>query len=150
MFVRYEDLAARPRETLEEVCDFIGEAFDEQMLELPNTPDVRATKSNSSFGDLGGRVISTKAIGRFADVLEPREIDFVQTVSGKGMREFDYETIPVDRSNLSAHYRLVEFPSSWARMWAWRANARVRLWRGPSLPEKKMLDRPVGDPEESK
>lgn len=143
MFVRYEDLATSPEDTLLEVCSFIGEEFDERMLDLRGNPDVKASQSNSSFGDLGRRAISTRAIGRFREVLEPEEIAFIQAVSKKGMHRFEYprEGIPVSR--LGARYYVIGFPHALARMWAWRANARLRLARGPRLPEAKMLDRPV-------
>ncbi len=140
LFVKYEDLASSPEKTTREVCDFIGEEFDEQMLELPENPDIQARKSNSSFGDLGQQTISTKAIGRFREVLEPREIAFIQTASAKGMKIFDYPPVDVDRSQLGAGFYLAELPWSWGRMWAWRGYAWLRRWRGLQLPQAKMLD----------
>jgi hypothetical protein len=148
MFVRYEDLATSPEPTLEGVCSFLGEQFEEQMLQLQGTPDIQASKSNSSFGDLGRRTISTKAIGRYAEVLQPDEIAFIQTVSRNGMRRFDYSPVEVEPSNLGARFYLARFPKSLARMWAWRANARLRLALGPQLPQAKMLDHPASESDE--
>lgn len=147
MFVRYEDLATSPEPTLLEVCSFIGEDFDQRMLDLRSSPDIKASQSNSSFGDLGQRTISTRAIGRFKEVLEPEEIAFIQAVSKKGMHRFDYPPVDIPASRLEARFYVLGFPHALARMWAWRANARLRFARGARLPEAKMLDRPVNTSE---
>lgn len=142
MFVRYEDLASKPTETLQAVCDFIGEPFDERMLQMQGTPDIRES-GNSSFGDLGPRLISTKAIGRYPEVLDPEDIVFIQTVSKTGMKRFGYEPARVDRSELGFRYYSVRFLSSLARMWGWKALTRIRSWTGPQIPEEKILDEPL-------
>lgn len=143
-FVRYEDLAESPEKTLEYVCAFIGEDYDAGMLTLRGEPGVRENGSNSSFGDLGTERISTKAIGRFEDVLPPKDVLFIQSVSRRAMTRFGYTPVAVDRSTLGVRYFVLELPASLARMRGWMLLARFRLWRGARVPREKVLEHVVG------
>ena len=108
--VRYEDLATRPEATLRDVCAFIGEPFDPQMLEMRGAETFREA-GNSSYGQIPEGTISTSSIGRFRTVLRPAEIAFIQEVAGRVMAAHGYPLEPVPLAGPAAvRYRLVDRP----------------------------------------
>ena len=72
--VRYEALAARPVETLERVCAFLGESFESHMLDVP--------QGNSSFSEFrreGG--IDTRAVDRWLAGLRGTELEELPVIN---------------------------------------------------------------------
>lgn len=106
--VRYEDLAARPEETLRNVCDFLGEPFDERLLE-PVQDDPRSLAGTASGGaaaigsQLGARsgstavalppdrgMISTASVGRWRTDLPAAELEKILRICGARLTELGY------------------------------------------------------------
>jgi hypothetical protein len=135
MILRYEDLAARPAETLQTLCAFVGEPFDQRMLAMDAADDFRSTGGNSSYGQFAAGSISTRSIGKFRDVLRPAEVAFIQGRAGRVMRKYGYHAI---ESTLSPRERLRylvrDRPLATAKLYGWRARERIRdlLGRSPS------------------
>ena len=87
--LQYEHLVANPREELEKLCDFLGEDFAEIMLEhhraVPDaTPEYKKWHSRTS------EAVSTKAMGQWADQLEPWEQSVMEAVGGKYLQQYGY------------------------------------------------------------
>jgi hypothetical protein len=127
MTVRYEALAREPEDTMRAVCAFIGEPFAPEMLRMEGAPDHGGVGGNSSFSAFEPGAISTRSVGRFHEVLAPKELAFIQTVAGHHMRRFGYDVVPVPwpspRDRLSFH--LGELPVDGARLTGWMAWDRL-------------------------
>jgi len=97
--LRYEDLVGEPRRELERVCAFLGERFEPAMLEMGAYPDMLARGGNSSFGRLEG--ISTTPVGRFRQVLGPREIALCEALAGAELERGGYRpaNVPLRRAD---------------------------------------------------
>jgi hypothetical protein len=130
--VRYEDLVQNPSGTIREVCAFLGIEFQPEMLTMDGAPEHQARGgNNSSFGDLGPQTISTKAVGRYPDVLRPSELAFIQLVVGREMRAVGYEPAEVSLTRLGwLRFAIVDLPAQTLRMGAWITTDRVRRRRG--------------------
>ena len=96
--VRYETLASEPEKTCREVCDFLGEKFEPYMMTMKGAPDHGDIGGNSSFENFEPGTISTRSIGRFRKVLDPKDIAFIQTATGRDMVQFGYPLEPVQLS----------------------------------------------------
>ncbi len=129
--MKYETLASRPEETMLRVCEFVGESFVPELLSMGGAPD--HSEGNSSFGQIAPGTISTKSIGRYRQVLEPRDIAFIQTYSAGLMTEFDYELEPAERTrDKGSRYWLVDLPSNTAKMVAGSLSGTLKTrWREP-------------------
>jgi hypothetical protein len=139
LIVRYEDLARDPEGTMRWVCDAIGEDYSAAMLSMQGAPDHRGG-GNSSFGDLESG-ISTRAIGRFASVLAPAEIAFIELVAGRSMAAMGYERAGVSLSPRERiRFATVTLPVQLARMIGWMSLARIQRRRGARVPPSRLAE----------
>jgi len=134
--VRYEDLVARPSAVLEELCRFLDELFDRQMLEVSSAPrgDGLTRRDSDSVG------LVTSSIGRFRDDLSRREIAFIQLMEGRAMRTLRYEPAAV-HMNVAERGRFIvgDVPVNVLRMVAWWVNITLRERSGGSPPQRRIV-----------
>jgi hypothetical protein len=86
--VRYEDMVSRPAEVIPQICDFVGLAYTDRLLE------VGWVNSTSKSGS-GSEGISTAAIEKWRKSLTPEEIHVCQVVLRQDMARYQYEPVPV-------------------------------------------------------
>lgn len=140
MIVRYETLASRPEETLREICDFIGEAYTDEMLTMKGAKSFRKQGGNSSYGDRKPGVISTKSIGRFRQVLSPRQVAFIQAHAREEMLDFDYQPEAVEFAfGDRVRFLMADWPLNLALMRAWQVRHVIRNFRGRPLPDYRIV-----------
>jgi hypothetical protein len=144
-FVRYESLAAEPEKTIREICEFIGEAYDPEMLSMRGAENFRDEGGNSSFEQREPGKISTSSVGRYRNYLSPRWITFMQAVAGQEMKSLDYT---LDDIRLSRRDRLqfaaMDLPLNTARLTAWRLTEAYYDRVGRSIPESRLVDAESG------
>ena len=90
--VRYEQLVTDPRAELLALCDFLGEDFEEAMLEshLVAAPDL-PEKQRTDWHANTAKQVTTTAIGGYAEGLEPWELRLFEFVAGKQLRRLGYD-----------------------------------------------------------
>jgi len=139
LMLRYEDLASDPETTMRRVCAFIGEEFPPEILSMDGAPEHRDAGGNSSFGDLEPGAISTRAIGRFRQVLSPSELAFIELLAGRVMDAAGYERAgaPLTPSARVRFYAW-DLPVNLARTIGWVVVARFRRRRGVRVPASKI------------
>lgn len=96
--VRYEALVSSPVETLQGICEFLGEEYHPQMLEM------RAEKrfaNRAESEDGSPSPLSTEYIGRFRRGLSDFEIAFIQQRTKGWMQVYGYALEPVHIYGLS-------------------------------------------------
>jgi hypothetical protein len=144
LVVPFETLTASPEATVREICGFIGENFSEKMLSMQGGPEHRERGGNSSFGGLEPGVISTRPVGRFREVLSPKEIAFIQLVAGRVMKAFGYALEPVQMSlRLWIEFYLFYLPYNFARLVGWTGLMKFRIKRGIQIPARRLSEEPV-------
>ena len=133
--VRYEDLASRPQETLEDVCSFLDEPFDARMLTVSSEP-WRDDDNHGVIGRNSGYV--TTSIGRYRRDLIPRDIALLQLTTVRWMRGLGYEPVEVPM-NLHDRVRLVawDIPLCLSRMVGWWINMIRRQRTGGSPSQRR-------------
>jgi sulfotransferase family protein len=138
--VRYESLVTEPEVTLREICSFIGEDYAPEMLEMDGAPSIR-DGGNSSYGRLGETGVSTSSIGRFSQVLSPRQVAYMQLLAGNEMAWFGYERVPV-RMPLAARlgFAIRDVPLESAHLMAWRTRESIRDRAGRPLRPSRLVD----------
>lgn len=140
--VRYETLATAPEETMQEVCAFIGEPYEPEMLAMRGVTDAADYSGNSSFESIAPGEISTRSIGRFGRTLDARTIAVIEAIGGKWMDTFDY---PAAGPPLPGLERLrlwgVDLPLEAVRTAGWMARNRNGGERNRTVPEHRLSDR---------
>jgi hypothetical protein len=99
--VRYEDLVAKPRETLAQVCNFIG--IEARPLSLAPTKGGQPWRGNSSYGDAFS-TISEVPLDRWKDELSADEVAWIEYHCQEGMRQCGYPLL-TDLSSPSRNLR---------------------------------------------
>lgn len=89
MRVRYEDLAAKPHETLGAICAFLGEAFDQEMAATENRRLALAGLELESAERLR-QPVNTAAVGRWRRDLRRADADALYAGSRALFEEFGY------------------------------------------------------------
>lgn len=140
LIVRYEDLVSKPEETLQEICDFIGEPYATEMLTMEGAQQFRDEGGNSSYGQREPGKISASSVGKFRQVLSPRQVAFLQLFAKKSMKAHGYEPDPV-------HFGLVdwirfvffEFLFDILRMIVWWIRESILNRIGRDLPSERVV-----------
>jgi hypothetical protein len=88
--IQYENLVADPEKHLSELCDFLGERFDEAMLSPERLADTFVPE-HQTWHVRTRQQISTRSIGRFRDRLEPWQLSVCEAVMGDQLRDYGYE-----------------------------------------------------------
>jgi hypothetical protein len=138
--VRYETLASEPEATLREICAFIGEDFTPEMLSMDGAAAFRDEGSNSSYEKRDPGVISTRSIGKYRDVLTPRQIAFIQKATRKEMAAFSYEPDAIDLSGQRLGFAVRDLPVETAHLVAWRVRESFRDRAGRPVPEYRIVE----------
>lgn len=139
MLLRYETLAGEPESTTRHLCDFLGLPFEPVMLTLQGVDEQRERGGNSSYGTMTPGAISTRSIGRYSDVLNAREIAFIEWMVGGEMAEFDYDPSGVRPTGAEAiRFALADLPIGTVKMRAWMTAENRNDRRGRSVPERRL------------
>lgn len=138
--VRYEDLVSEPRQTLEEVCDFIDAPWSEDMLDMRNAESFRAEGGNSSYGRRQPGAISSDSIGRYRSVLRPSQISFIGLMAGETMQRLGYVGAPRVEGPARPFGR-AGYPLEWIRYQTWVAREAAKERRpGGGIPEYRIVE----------
>lgn len=120
MTVKFEDMVYETERTIREVCAFLGEEFDPEMLDMPGAPEHRDKLIRRSHGNPEKSPLSPQYIGIFLKNVPMDEIAFMQSVAGRSLRHFGYviESIPF---SLKGHlrYLFLVWPLNFVRLLAW-------------------------------
>jgi hypothetical protein len=134
----YEDLVGDARTELQRLCAFLGEDFDEAMLEPDRVAEeaVPRRKRRRHHKRTTDRV-SDQAVGRWTGDLEPWEITLMEAVAGRELRRHGY-ALTHDRRPLPPPRAAVRYARQVARS-RWRyLSDRLRERR-----VARAYDRPV-------
>jgi hypothetical protein len=134
--LRYEELVADPGGTLRAVCAFLGEEFEDGMLEPQRVAD-DVLPDRLTFHPNTRREITTSRIGGYAAALEPWEVRLVEFVAGRRLRRLGYS---VPRSTRPPR------PVPLLRYW-WQSAAMRLGTRKAALADRRTTasDGPVAD-----
>jgi hypothetical protein len=90
--LRYEELIADPEETIRRLCGFLGEPFEEQMLEYHRSAEARKSGSLSVSWENTSKPVISGNSSKFRRQLTTREILLFEAIACREMQELGYET----------------------------------------------------------
>jgi hypothetical protein len=120
MIIRYESLVEDPRAAVRRICDFIGEDFEEEMLNV---------KTHNSSARVDARGIFSSSVGKWRQQLTEEEIFIAQQIAGRELQRLGYERAVVD-----AHFGKMLWLCATAPYACGRALIANRQISGPLLP----------------
>ncbi len=89
--VRYEDLVGVPEATLRKLCAFIGEPFDEAMLQYHEQQGESRDPVNFIANIIATQPLSSTSVGRWKKDLSAEELQLFFTLAPARMAELGYE-----------------------------------------------------------
>ena len=87
--LRYEDLTARPEETLRRLCDFLGEDFDPAMLRPEDVVGTYVPAGFQQHGQIAAGV-HTSSVRAWERELSDTEVAAVERLGARHLRRFGY------------------------------------------------------------
>ncbi len=105
MNVRFEDLLAEPEETVKAICNFLGIAYEAEMLLVPHAGSSSEADRKDSLG-----IKKTRAKGWLDKGLSHTEIGICQRTCKKYMDQYGYEAIDVKSRVLANAWHHLNFP----------------------------------------
>ena len=90
--VRYEELVAQPRETLPRLFQFIGEPFDERVLQYHHVQGQSRDATHFPQNPEATKAMYTQAVGRWRRDMTPDELELVKRRAGPLLIELGYAT----------------------------------------------------------
>jgi hypothetical protein len=116
--VRYEDLVTDPARVAEELCGFVGAAFEPPMLAMAGAPSYRRKLIDG--GGTPESPITAANIGAYRGVIPPADLAFIQGRLREPMRRHRYAADPIQMdSGARLKYAGLEWPLNMVRMAAW-------------------------------
>lgn len=91
--VRYENMVSQPEGTMYEVCQFLGEKYHPAMIRMED--EDRFVNHKLTGNRAQSSPLSTSYIGRFRENLPNHEIFFIQKLSERYMKLFNYPLAPL-------------------------------------------------------
>lgn len=88
--LRYEDVVQDPRGTLQRLFDFLGEPWEERVLDFHRNARARDGQNETSAPQVS-RPLYRESIGRWRSILTPGQIDDVYAVAGAELRTLGYD-----------------------------------------------------------
>ena len=116
--VRYESLVSQPKETLGDVCEFLGIEYQPAMLRMEDVP--RFWIGDEEHTIIGDTPLKKDFIGRFRKGISVYEIAFIQKYTGNFLPQYDYsfELIRFSTAEKLRFY-LIEWGINAAHMRSW-------------------------------
>ena len=96
--IKYENFVLNPEKTIKDVCLFIDEKFEKQMLNV--------SFSNSSFNKKNTGIY-TDSIGKWIHSLKKEEIYIAQKIGGKDLKKLGYKNMEIRPSYIIVFYFLI-------------------------------------------
>jgi hypothetical protein len=113
--LRYEDLIDNPEKYLREICNFVGEPFDEKMLEFHKTGNARVPRQE--IHEQLKKPVNKERSARWKKDMSPSQVRVFEAVAGQQLDRLGYE-LAYPKAKLT----------SWDRAWG-NAAHRMRWWR---------------------
>lgn len=90
--VRYEDLVQSPRETVTEMCEFIGVGVDERVFDPSNFVDGHGDQwlQNTSY-EGSSASFNTDSVDKWQQILDDRTVSYLEQCCYAEMDQFGYE-----------------------------------------------------------
>ncbi len=92
--IKYEELLENPKNTLEPLCVFLDELFEENMLNFFDTEEAKKSSSISVAWENTSKPIMRNNINKFKAELTENEIDLFEAIAGQ---ELDYFSYPLQK-----------------------------------------------------
>ena len=89
--IRYEDLIQVPTDQLKEVCDFIGEEFEESMLDTTQSGK-QLNSRNVPWKEMASKPIDSSKVALWKREMSVSDILLAEAVLGDRLKEYEYST----------------------------------------------------------
>lgn len=104
--LKYENLVKSPESTLQNVCTFISESYEAQMVSI---------KSHNSSSKITQNGIFTSSIGRWHNELTDEEVFIAQKITKYDMKILGYDLQPINPNPIKLFWCLLGFPMAFIK-----------------------------------
>ncbi len=88
--IRYEDFVSHPEKWARELCRFLGEKYNSDMLKFQEIADIAVPDYKMPWHSATRQPISSTAIGRWQRDLEKWQVRLIEKTTGRELKEWGY------------------------------------------------------------
>jgi hypothetical protein len=88
--VRYEDLTSQPEKAVREICAFLGEPFEAQMLDYHQSAGANVARGDSTFHQRTKQTVNTGRVERWRADAKPEFVAGFEGVAGRELQSLGY------------------------------------------------------------
>ena len=88
--IRYEDFISHPEKWARELCRFLGEKYNSDMLKFQEIADIAVPDYKMQWHSATRKPLSSNAIGRWKRDLEKWQIRLIEKTTGRELKEWGY------------------------------------------------------------
>ncbi len=147
--IRYEDLLQSPQEVLEELCQFLGEAFEPGMLDYQSSA-AHVTRPNETWKSGVGEPLDRSRVDVWRRELTPVQLREAYSILADRLGHYGYDlgVGPLPEEGFVEVHPLSEALSEYPAVLSGLLSQPVRLWRARAG-EKPRATIYVGEPDSS-
>ena len=134
--LRYEDLLSHPKTTLQKLCAFLDEPFEDGMLEFHTGSTAQKLATESAYWENLNKPIMKTNFAKFKKELKPHELNLVEAIIGRELIVLGYPRLSKTP---------VQEPSRLIHLWYTAQNAILKYWNGRKLKKKEPWRRHRGN-----
>ena len=91
--IRYEDFITNQAEIIEQLCDFFGIQFSEDMLDVSHSSEAKSIAKRSALWESNNSAPIKANVEKFKKSLSDEEIEIIETLAAEHMNYYGYELI---------------------------------------------------------
>ena len=100
--IRYEDLVSNPGPAIEQLCAAIGLEYEQQMLDIHETPEHKVVSGQEDWFEQVWNGINQGSVGKWRRKMDQRQLVLFESIAGEQLDLLGYERATQDPSPASS------------------------------------------------
>lgn len=120
--IRYEDFISNQGEVIQQICDFFGIQFNDNMLDISHSNEAKSIAKRSALWESNNSAPIAANVEKFRKSLSDEEIEIIETLAAEHMNYYGYEFITAGAADLGEYtLKKAQQQSELNREKAWQA-----------------------------
>jgi hypothetical protein len=120
--IRYEDFISNQAEVIQQICDFFGIRFSENMLDISHSNEAKSIAKRSALWESNNSAPIKANVEKFRKSLTDEEIEIIETQAAEHMKYYGYEFITTAAADVGEYaLKKAQQQSELNREKAWQA-----------------------------
>lgn len=98
--IRFEDFISNEAEVIQQICEFFGIGFSEEMLDISHSSEAKSISTRSALWESNSSAPIKANVDKFKKLLTDKEIEIIETLAGHHMDCYGYERMTAGNADV--------------------------------------------------